>query len=119
MRLKLKKWRILLYGFVIGLINILFASGGGLVAVPAIKSLGHEQKTAQASALAVILPLCAISALMYYHKGYFNPMDALIYIPFGLIGSIAGAKLFKKAPNKILRKVFAMLILYSGIKMIL
>ena len=115
----LKKLRVFLYGFFIGIINVLFASGGGLVAVPAIRSLGHDQKTAQASALAVIVPLCAISALMYYQKGYFSPRDALQFIPSGFGGGIVGAKLFKTAPNKILRKIFTFLILYSGIRMIL
>ncbi len=105
-------------GFFIGITNALFASGGGLIAVPVLKSMGQNQKTAQANALAVILPLSFISMIIYYLKDYFNFSQAFKYIPFGFAGALLGTKLLKKIPNKILKKIFSLFILWAGIRMI-
>ena len=103
----------------IGLISSLFGAGGGLVAVPLFKRQGMEQKEAQASAIAVILPLCIISAGVYYYFGYFRLSDAIGYIPFGIIGTFMGTALLKKLPDKILKKIFAGFMIYAGINMLM
>ena len=105
--------------FIIGLINSLFGAGGGLVAVPLFKRQGLTQKEAQASAISVILPLCIISACVYYYLGYFKLSDAIGYIPFGIVGTFIGTAIMKKIPDKILRKVFAGFMIYTGINMLM
>lgn len=105
--------------FVTGLISSLFGAGGGLVAVPLFKSSGLDQKQAQASAIAVILPLCIINASIYYFLGYFSLDDALGYIPFGIIGTLIGTALMKKLPDKILKKIFAGFMIYTGINILM
>ncbi len=112
------KIKTYLYGFATGIVNALFGSGGGLVAVTAFKSSGLSQKKAQASAIAVIFPLCLISSAVYAAKGYYNISDALPYLPFGLFGAYLGAKLLKKIPDKALKKIFALFLIYTGIKML-
>ena len=105
--------------FIIGLINSLFGAGGGLVAVPIFKRLGLSQKDAQASAISVILPLCIISGFVYHYLGYYKLGDALGYIPFGVVGTFIGTSIMKKIPDKILRKVFAGFMIYTGINMLM
>lgn len=112
------KIKTFLYGISIGIVNALFGAGGGLVAVSAFKNIGYSQKKAQASAIAVILPLCIISSFVYHIKGYYNISDALPYLPFGLLGAYFGVKWLKKLPDKYLKKVFALFLIYTGIKMI-
>ncbi len=102
----------------IGIINSLFGAGGGLISVPAMKKAGLSQKSAQATTLAVILPLTVISAIVYYLNNEFSITDALKYIPSGFIGSLVGVRLMEKADNMILRKIFAVFMLWAGIKMI-
>lgn len=102
-----------------GTVNALFGAGGGLIAVPLFRSDGLNQKEAQASAISVILPLTVISSVIYLFKGYMNISDVLGYIPFGMIGSLAGPLIMKKIPDKILRKLFALFMIYSGINMIM
>ena len=114
----MKNMKFILYGLATGIVNALFASGGGLIAVPAIRSLGHKQKNAQASALAIILVLSAVSVIVYYSKGYFNPAAAMKYIPFGFVGALLGTGLLKKANDNILRKIFSLFILWAGVRMI-
>ena len=103
----------------IGFTNALFGAGGGLIAVPLFKSEGLTQKQAQASAISVILPLTIITAVIYLYRGYFNITDALGYIPFGIAGSLIGPFLLKIMPDKALRKIFALFMIYSGINMIM
>lgn len=105
--------------FTVGLINSLFGAGGGLVAVPLFKGQGLSQKEAQASAICVILPLCIISAFVYHYLGYYKLKEALGYIPFGVIGTFIGTSIMKKIPDKILRKIFAGFMIYSGINMLM
>lgn len=105
--------------FIVGLISSLFGAGGGLVAVPLFKRQGLGQKEAQASAIAVILPLCIISSAVYYYLGYFNFSDALGYIPFGIVGTFIGTAIMKKLPDKILKKIFALFMIYTGINMLM
>ena len=106
-------------GFSVGIINALFGAGGGMIAVPAIKSKGKNQKEAQASAVAVILPLCILSAVIYNMKGYYTLSEALPYVPFSVTGAIVGTALMKKIPNNLLRKIFALFMLYLGVRMVI
>lgn len=101
-----------------GLLNGLFASGGGIPAVACFKKKGLKQKNAQATALCVTFLLSLISLLYYYYKGFLNIQDALIYIPFGIPGALLGSFLLKKAPDKILRKVFSLFIIWAGVRML-
>ena len=115
----MKKFQKYSLSIAIGLISSVFGAGGGLIAVPLFKRLGLGQKEAQASAISVILPLCIISASVYYYLGYFSPSDAIGYIPFGIIGTFIGTALIKKLPDKILRKIFAGFMIYAGINMLM
>lgn len=107
-----------LAGIVIGVINALFGSGGGTVAVPFIKSRGKTQKEAQASAIAIILPLSLISVSVYLCKGYFSIKEALIFLPFTVVGAFVGSFIMKKISDKALRKAFSLLMIYLGFRMI-
>lgn len=106
-------------GFAAGLCNSLFGAGGGIIAVTAFKSQGLEQKKAQACAVCLVLPLCLISASVYYYKGYFALGEALPYLPFGVAGALAGGLLLGKLPDKLLKKLFAVFMIYSGVRMIM
>lgn len=109
----------LLSGIVVGIVNSLFGAGGGIIAVPILKKAGLEQKKAQASCLAVILPLTVISMILYLKKGYFNFNDGLRFLPFGLAGTVAGTLLMGKVSNRLLNVLFSALMIYSGIRLIL
>lgn len=89
-----------------------------MIAVPIIKSQGKSQKEAQACTIAVILPLCILSAAIYHIRGYYSFFDALGYIPFAFIGGLLGTVILKKIPDKVLKKIFACFMLYLGIRML-
>ena len=115
----MQKTKSFLFGILIGFINSLFGAGGGILVVPYLRSKGLNQKSAQASTLAVLLPLSAISAFIYLSKGYFNIKDGIYFIPFGFAGVLAGVFIMDRIPNKILSILFSLFLIYSGVKMLI
>ena len=115
----MQKIKLLLSGVLIGIINSVFGAGGGIIAVPVLKNSGLGQRQAQANAIGVILPLTVISTVMYLIKGYFFLSDGIPFLPVGFIGAVAGTKIIKKIPDRILSVLFSLLLIYSGIRMIL
>ena len=108
-----------LAGIFVGFINGLLGSGGGMVAVPMLEHDGLETKKAHASAIAVILPISAISAGLYLWRGDVTVFDVLPYIPGGLVGSFIGTKLINKISPSLLKKTFGILAIWAGVKMFL
>ena len=107
-------------GIIIGLLNGFFGGGGGMIAVPLFENVLHfETKKSHASAILVILPLCAVSITTYLIAGSFN-FSGGIFISIGVvIGGVIGALLLEKLNNKIIGYLFAVLMIISGIKLVL
>ncbi len=112
--MKIKKY---FFGFLIGTVNALFGAGGGMIAVPFLKSLGLSQKQAQATAICVILPLTVLSAVIYYLRGYFSLYDAAPFLLPGFLGAIFGTLLLSKLKNSFLQTVFSFFMLWAGFRL--
>lgn len=107
-----------LWGAVVGILNGLLGAGGGMVAVPALRTK-MSAKEAHATSVSVILPICAVSALFYIQRGAVTIFDALPYLMWGIIGSVIGTFILKKLSGKALRKIFAIFMLWAGIRLIM
>lgn len=90
-----------------------------MLAVPLLKKTGLEQKQAHANAVAVILPITALSVILYLWRGYISLSKAWIYIPTGLIGAVLGTWLLKKISGSLLRRIFCAFMVYAGIRMVM
>lgn len=120
MDIKKNKAKLLLIGLIIGLVNGLFGSGGGTIAVPALVFiLGLTQHKAHATAISIIFPLSLISSFLYFRHGVLNLEIALTVALGGVIGSYFGAKNLKKVPSNILRKVFGIFMIIAAIRMVM
>ena len=98
-----------------GAVNGLFGGGGGVpLLVLLTRWTGMEEKKAFANCVAVIFPFCAVSAAVYLLRGSMVLADALPYLAGGLLGGIAGGKLFRRVPGVWLRRVFAFFLLYGA-----
>ena len=102
-----------------GLANGVFGAGGGILAVNYFSADGNSQKKAQATATAAILIMSLLSSIFYLYKGYFSIYDSLKFIPAGIAGSLTGGILLRKVPDKILKRIFALFIIYTGTRMLL
>ncbi len=106
-----------LAGGAAGLVNGFFGGGGGMVLVPLLTGkCGLDQRRAFATSIAIILPLCALSSVIYLLRGSLDLMAALPYLAGGLAGGFVGGKVFQKLNMDWLRRLFALLILYGGVK---
>ncbi|MBC7447723.1 MAG: TSUP family transporter, partial [Hymenobacteraceae bacterium] len=94
--------------------------GGGVVIVPALMfGLGLSQHTAQGTSLAVLsLPVVGLGALTYYRNGHVNLPVALLIAGGFVVGGLFGGRLANALPADTIRKVFAVLLLVVGVKLL-
>lgn len=98
-----------------GLVNGFFGGGGGMLLVPLLtRRCGLDQRKAFATSVAIILPLCALSSVIYFLRGGLDISAALPYLAGGLLGGWLGGKVFRRINMTWLRRAFALLILYGG-----
>lgn len=112
------KFKKLLLGAAVGIINGFFGAAGGVAAVLGLEKLGFNQNKAHAAAVGIILPISIVSIIFYFFSGKTDLMLTVKTLPFGVIGSILGATLLKKIKPKLLKGLFGALLIYSGITMI-
>ena len=111
------KVRCALSGAAAGVANGFFGGGGGMILVPLLtRWCGLEQRKAFATSVAIILPLCALSAAIYLFRGGVDLKTALPYLAGGLLGGLLGGKLFQRMNMVWLRRLFALLLLYGGVR---
>ena len=117
MKKPLNKWLIYCGAVGVGIVNGLLGAGGGMLAVPLLKSAGADQKQAHASSIALIMPLSLFSAILYLCQGRVALSDAAVYMPAGAIGAVIGAWLHGKICDKWLRRIFALFMIWAGVRM--
>jgi len=109
-----------LIGLVAGVICGLFASGGGLILVPAfVYLLEMNDKLARGTAVFCILPMVITSSIFYYKENYIDWKIGMYCAIGGIIGGIIGAKLLKKIQTKYVRILFTLFLFYVSIKMLI
>ncbi len=106
-----------LSGAAAGALNGLFGAGGGMVLVPLLTRWCHvPDRKAFATAISIILPLCLVSLAVYALHGSLDLRAALPYLAGGLLGGLAGGKLFQRIPVLWLHRALGLLILYGGLR---
>ena len=116
---QIKNGRWLACGVAVGLVNSLFGGGGGMLAVPLLKKMGLEEKRAHATAILWILPVSALSFVLYAWQGFYR---AQVLIPTALgvtAGGLLGAKLLGRLPVKAVNLAFALLQVVAGVFLLL
>lgn len=113
------KIALLLIGITVGLVNGFFGGGGGVIVVAMLSSIIMlSNKQSHATAIFVILPVSIASAVIYIINGHFQLLPT-VYITVGvIIGGIIGAKSLSKLANKDIERIFAVVIIIAGIRMI-
>ncbi len=114
--MKIKK---ILIGLIAGIISGLFASGGGMILVPAfVYILKLNEKQARATSIFCILPMVIVSSFFYIKNDYINWKIGILSAIGGVIGGIIGSKLLKRVSNKFLKICFTIFLIYVSIRML-
>ena len=115
------------------MINGFVGTGGGIILYFVLKFMSKNNdnintdnsknadsimKNIMATTVSAVIPMSIISSIVYMLKGKIIYKELLIYLPAALIGGIAGAFLLDKLKFKIVKKIFAGMIIYAGIRMI-
>lgn len=109
----------ILIGFFAGIVSGLFASGGGMIIVPAfIYLLKMEDVESRATSVLCILPMVVTSGIFYYKNNYIDWKVGGLCAIGGVVGGIVGAKLLNKIPAKYLKIAFTVFLIYASYKMI-
>ena len=116
---------IIIIGIAAGMLSGLVGVGGGIIMVPALVFfMNYNQHQAQGTSLGVLtLPVVIIASLYYYYqcKKMGTPMDlrviGLLAVGF-VVGAYFGSKLAISLPTDTLKKIFAIVLFYTAIKML-
>ncbi len=83
-----------------------------------LENTGTEERRAHATSIAVILPISALSAALYFTGG-FVPLTETLYLCGGAIaGGLVGAFFLSRVKVKLLNRIFTLLILASGVRLL-
>lgn len=112
---------LVIIGIMAGILSGLVGVGGGVVMVPMlVLFLGFSQHQAQGTSLAVlVVPVTAIAVYNYYKEGYIDWRYAAIIAIFFVIGGYFGSKLAINIDQKMLKKIFGVVLLLIAGKMLL
>ena len=91
-----------------------------MIAVPMLTGvLGYQPKQAHATAILVILPVCAVSALTYIIHGFVN-VQILIPATIGNVaGGLLGGALLGKLSKFWVNFVFVLIMFSAGVRMVI
>ena len=116
---------VILIGLFAGTMSGLIGIGGGIILVPAlVYFLSYNQHQAQGTSLGVLVfPVVMLAFLKYYFemKKLGEPLDfkviGLLAIGF-VVGGYLGSSLALKMDKDLLKKIFAIVLFYTAIKML-
>ena len=116
----MKRIKLLLLGFIAGLASSALGIGGGVILVSGLTLLmGYQIKKAIGTSLTVIVPVVFVGVITHYiiQAGNIKLSIALFIIVGSVIGSKLGVDLVNKISSKKLSRLFALLLLFVGLKL--
>ena len=103
-----------------GLVNGLFGGGGGMVLLPLLTKWSRlEARSAFATCVAVIFPMCLVSTAVYLYQVRPTLSLVLPYLVGGVVGGVIGGMTFEKVPVRMLKLIFGAFLLYGGVRYLL
>ena len=103
-----------------GFLNGLTGTGAGIVFLLLSRLLGGEiSKDTFAFSMSCVIPLSAFSLFSYRMPADFSLSTLLVTLFTAVGGGLLGAMLQEKIKIGLLKKIFAVLVIYSGIRMIM
>ena len=111
---------LLLIGLLAGTLSGLVGIGGGIIIVPClVLFLGYTQHQAQGISLGLLLlPVGILAVLNFYKAGYIDfRIIAIMCLAF-VAGGYIGSKIALSLPQETVRKIFAIILFYTAIRMI-
>lgn len=114
----MKVIKTLLIGVGAGLASGLLGIGGAIIMVPGmVYILGLSQYMANATSLAVVIPIAVVSAAVYQSFGQLDTTLAALFAAGGMAGAYLGAALLPRVQPEHLRRIFSVLTFALAVRM--
>jgi hypothetical protein len=113
-------WTFVLLGLGAGVLSGALGVGSGIVFVPILASVFMlPQKSAQGTALAVMVPMALLGAILYWKDPSIQVnMVVVVFLVLGaLVGVLIGRAVIEHVPGYWLRKVFAVFMVIVAVRM--
>lgn len=118
--MKLEQIIILIFiGVFAGFVGGMAGVGGGLVIVPLLMVLlGMTQHQAQGTSIGTLLfPIGALAVVNYYKAGHINWGYVAFLAAAFVVGSYFGSKVAIAVNEKLLKRIFATILIVGAVKM--
>ena len=120
---KIKRYIIASASVISGFCNALIGAGGGIVLSYALSRLAHEdfpdKRDVYINSQAAMIPGCMLSCFIYASRGSLDTTGFSIFAIPAAIGGIIGSLLLSKIQSVWIAKLFALLVIWSGMRMLL
>lgn len=111
---------LVLIGLAAGSMSGMLGIGGGIIIVPLlVYFMKYPQIAAQGTSLAALTPPVAfVAAYQYYQRGNVNVTHAVLIVCGFVVGSYLTSSIIHKVPEVMLKRCFAMLLMFVAGQMI-
>ena len=111
---------LVIVGLAAGVLSGLVGVGGGIIIVPAlVYFLGYSQHQAQGTSLGLLLlPIGILAVINYYNKGFIDIKAVGVMTLAFVAGGWLGSKLAISISQDTLRKIFAIVLFYTALRML-
>lgn len=107
-------------GFLVGVLSGLLGVGGGVFLVPIMVAwFGYTQHLAQGTSLAVVIPTGLVSGIVYSCHGQADLTITVQMLIGSMVGASVGARIMQRMPAEQLKRLFGVLLVLVGIRMVL
>lgn len=111
---------LVIVGLAAGVLSGLVGVGGGIIIVPAlVYFLGYSQHQAQGTSLGLLLlPIGILAVINYYNRGFIDVKAVAVMTLAFVAGGWLGSKLAISISQDTLRKIFAIVLFYTALRML-
>lgn len=111
---------LVLIGLAAGVLSVLLGVGGGIIIVPALVYFTKmNMQMATGTSLAVIIPTAIVGVLGKMKAGQVDLRLAALVIVGAVAGAYLGGLFAAKAPDKLLKQLFSLLLIFTAVRMFL
>lgn len=120
---KTKLTMLALGGLFGGLANGLLGAGGGIIMTLVLERIMSEEEMPRrdifANVIAATLPISVFSTVVYAFRGELDTDRFGVFVVPAIVGGLVGAFLLSKISARWLKRIFGILVIWSGIYMIM
>jgi uncharacterized membrane protein YfcA len=104
-------------GLTAGVLSGIFGVGGGILFVPTLLLLGHDQVEASATSLLAVVPTAAAGALRQRGYGNLRIRAAAVVGVVSIAGAEIGVQIATRLDESVLRRAFGVLLLVVALRL--